>query len=189
LNKTTVDTIKNYFKAQRFLFLAEQCLNLTQKALMPLLRKQGINHPQYLILMILHYADISQNKVISTDLSHLLGLQKHSITPHVDTLLKKGFLERQRNTSDRRAVFLKLTGKGKALIEKIQPRTFTTIAAFPKSSKKEYEFLIDFLESFCTLSAENSGQAPGVYREAYERLLVGGQEAFLKKIKEENPYG
>ena len=177
--------IKTYLKAQKFYFLAEQCLNLIQKSIIPLLKEHGLHHSQYLILIVLRYAAIAKNEVISTEISYLLGLEKHSITSIVDSLCKKGYVKRERSEKDRRVVFLKLTSEGKKLVETIQPQTMESIAVFPECSDSEFSDIIAFLESLRVLAASNNNQQPEVYRKAYEKLLLEGEEEFLKVYQKE----
>ncbi|MEW5817873.1 MAG: winged helix DNA-binding protein [Spirochaetota bacterium] len=178
LNK---DDLQAYFKAQKFYFLAEQCLNLVKKSLSPLLKKYGLNHSQYLILMIMNYADLSGNRVISTELSYLLGLEKHSISTLVDNLFKKALLERSRSKTDRREVFLRLTPKGKKLIEKVQPQTMEMVSIFPECKDDEYNRFNSFLFSLREMVAQTNSHNLEAYKNAYEKLLLKGEEEYLKR--------
>lgn len=171
--------VQNYINAQRFLFLAEQCLNLTKKSLEPLLRKHGLNHSQYLILMILNYADVTGEQVIGTELSYLLGREKHSITPLVQSLVANDLIVRGSDASDRRIITLNLTEKGKALIQEVQPLTMKTIADIPLGSDDEKQSLFNVLETFRCSFAEKSGQNPDLYSGAFNRLLVEGENKFF----------
>ena len=177
--------IKTYIKAQKFYFLAEQCLNLIQKSIIPLLKEHGLHHSQYLILIVLRYAAIAKNEVISTEISYLLGLEKHSITSNVDSLCKKGYIKRERSEKDRRVVFLKLTSEGKRLVEMIQPQTMESIAVFPECSDSEFSDIIAFLENLRVLAASNNNQQPEIFKKAYEKLLLEGEEEFLKIYQKE----
>jgi DNA-binding MarR family transcriptional regulator len=171
--------VQRYIEGQRFLFLAEQCLNLTKKSLEPILRKFGLNHSQYLILMILNYANATGAQVISTELSYLLGREKHSITPLVQSLVANGLIVRGSDASDRRIIALSLTEKGKTLIQEVQPHTMQTIADIPLGSEKEKQSIFHVLESFRRLQAEKSGQNPELYSGAFNRLLVDGENKYF----------
>jgi DNA-binding MarR family transcriptional regulator len=175
------ELLSAYVKAQQILFIAEQCLNLTKKSLTPLLKRHGLNHSQYLILMILRYASLSGTEVINTDLANLLGREKHSITPLIDALTRKGLVVRERSTKDRRAVFLRLTPRGRTLIETVQPSTYETVASIPVGTDSHFRRIYAFLESFRVRVARNSGQDPDLYRQAYERLLVSGEKLLLSQ--------
>jgi DNA-binding MarR family transcriptional regulator len=171
--------VQRYIEGQRFLFLSEQCLNLTKKSLEPILREHGLNHSQYLILMILNYADSTGERVISTELSYLLGREKHSITPLVQSLVADGFIVRGSDVSDRRLIALSLTEKGKELINQVQPLTMKTIAEIPLGTEEEKQSLFHVLETFRRSQAEKSGQNPSLYSGAYNRLLVEGENTFF----------
>jgi DNA-binding MarR family transcriptional regulator len=174
------DILQRYAQGQRFLFLAEQCLNLTQKNLTPILREHGLNHSQYLILMILNYADTTGQKVISTELSYLLGREKHTITPLIESLVKAGCIVRGREPDDRRIITLTLTQGGKDLIRKVQPRTFPILADIPLGSSKEIDALFRILEDFRRSFAMKSGQDPDLYSGAFNRLLVEGENKLIE---------
>ncbi len=178
--KTDGDVLQRYTEGQRFLFLAEQCLNLTKKALDPILREYGLNHSQYLILMILNYADTTGQQVISTELSYLLGREKHTITPLVESLVKAGCIERGRDPDDRRIISLTLTPKGKDLIRNVQPLTIPTIADIPLGTQEETATLFRILEIFRRTYAKRSGQDPDLYSGAFNRLLVEGERKLLE---------
>ncbi len=179
-NIDETSSIHNYVMAQKFYFLAEQCLNLIKKSLNPLLKEYGLNHSQYLILVVLRYSHLTGSKVMSTEMSYLLGLEKHSITPLVDFLCRKGLVLRERSKTDRRVVFLSLTPSGRELIETIQPQTIDSIAAFPDCTTGEFRRMSAFLTELLVLAAEKNGQQPDQFQNAYKKLLSDGADAFEK---------
>lgn len=174
------DILQRYIEGQRFLFLSEQCLNLTRKSLDPILREYDLNHSQYLILLILKYADTTGQQVISTELSYLLGREKHSITPLVESLVKQGCIERGHDSSDRRIITLTLTPKGRDLILKVQPLTIPVLADIPLGTPQETAALFRILEVFRRSFAQKSGQDPDLYSGAFNRLLVEGEIRMLE---------
>lgn len=52
-----------------------------------------------------------------TEISETLGISRPQVTRLLDTLEKRGHITRQKSPKDRRALFLKLTQKGKELFE------------------------------------------------------------------------
>jgi DNA-binding MarR family transcriptional regulator len=130
--------------------------------------------------MILNYADATGQQVISTELSYLLGREKHTITPIVECLVKDGLLQRGRDPDDRRVITLKLTRKGKDKIRKVQPLTIPTVADIPLGSKEETKSLFRMLEAFRRSFAEKSGQDPDLYSGTFARLLVAGENKLLE---------
>jgi DNA-binding MarR family transcriptional regulator len=180
-----VDTglLLQYFETQRFLFMAEQCLNLTKKCLLPTLRKYGLNHSQYLVLMVLRYADLTGQQAISTELASLLAREKHTITPLVESLVRRGCVRRSRSRPDRRAIALSLSEKGRALIEQVQPQTMDTVAHLRRDADKPMRTISRFLEEFRRNTAAAAGQNPDLYQSVYQRLLVNGEEKLLETMK------
>ncbi|MBI9106634.1 MAG: MarR family transcriptional regulator [Spirochaetales bacterium] len=178
--------IYNYIRAQKFYFLTEQCLNLIKKSLNPLLKDYGLNHSQYLILVVLGYAGMKDYTVISTEISYLMGLEKHSITSLIDSLCKHGYVKRERSEEDRRVIFLSLTPSGQSLIEKVQPRTIETISVFPECTDEEFDKITTFLNDLLKLAAQKNNQKPDLYQRAYKKLLIDGEEEFLKRYNEQD---
>jgi DNA-binding MarR family transcriptional regulator len=172
------DRFASYLYAQRFYFLAEQSLNIIKKSLAKILRDHGINHSQYLILLILRYAEFSGNEVMSTDVAYLLGLEKHSVTTVVDKLVEDGRVVRERSDADRRVVHLRLTDEGRDIAGRAQAQTMETLAVVPEQARDEFAHMCDFLTTLRSYIAESSEQPAAFYARAYETLLIQGQEAF-----------
>ncbi|MHB0897846.1 MAG: MarR family winged helix-turn-helix transcriptional regulator [Spirochaetales bacterium] len=179
--------LRRYAEGQRFLFMGEQCLNLTKKALDPIIRGYGLNHSQYVILMILHYAELTGEKVISTELAYLLGREKHTITPLVESLVRAGYIQRNGDPGDRRLIILTLTEPGGKLIREIQPQTFSTLADIPLGDQEMKKAFFAFLETFRRTFAQKSGQDPELYSGTYNRLLVKGELKLLEDIAQRAP--
>ena len=177
--------LKNYLNAQRFYFLAEQCLNLIQKSMQPVLKEFKLNHSQHLVLLTLRYADFSGNAIKNTDLAYLLGLEKHTVSTIIDNLYKRGLLSRDRNEKDRRTVNIKLTEKGRILVKTHHPKTMEKISFETEGAEEDFELLFSVLESLRNTSAEKNNQSPMVYSSAFKKLLLDGQEKFLKKYNRE----
>lgn len=178
------DLLRRYAEGQRFLFMGEQCLNLTKKALDPIIRGYGLNHSQYLILMILGYADLTGEKVISTELAYILGREKHTITPLVESLVKAGYIQRNGDPGDRRVIILTLTETGRKLIREVQPLTFSTLADIPLGDVEMKKAFFAFLETFRCTFAQKCGQDPELYSGTYNRLLVKGEVKLLEGVAE-----
>ncbi len=170
--------IETYFKVQRFHFLAEQCLNLVKKSIAELLRPHKINHSQYLILLMLSYAEHAGSDVIATELSFVLGLERHSISALLDKLDSRGFITRTRSEEDRRVVHLSMTEKGKKLTKSIQAKTVGRIAVIPESNSGDFDQIYDFLFLLRETIATKNDINVTPYKEAYEKLILRGQNVF-----------
>ncbi len=184
-----IDSVYSYVKAQKFYFLAEQCLNLIKKSLSPMLKEYNLNHSQYLILVVLRYSNLKKSKVMSTEISYLLGLEKHSITSLVDSLCKKGYVTRERSEKDRRVVFLVLTQVGKDLIEMVQPKTIDNISVFPESTTEEFDKIIRFMNELLELAAKKNNLQPDIYKKAYKKLILDGEDEFIKVYQKQDHNG
>ncbi|MFA6646425.1 MAG: MarR family transcriptional regulator, partial [Sphaerochaetaceae bacterium] len=174
------ELIETYFKVQRFHFLAEQCLNLVKKSIAELLRPHKINHSQYLILLMLSYAEHAGSDVIATELSFVLGLERHSISALLDKLDSRGFINRKRSNEDRRVVHLSMTEKGKELTKSIQSKTVGRIAVMPEDSASDFTQVYDFLFLLRETIATKNDINVTPYKDAYEKLILRGQNIFQK---------
>lgn len=59
-----------------------------------------------------------------SSLAGLLGVRPQTVTPIVDTLEKAGWLRRVRSTADRRESLLRVTPRGKRLLESVRSSVF-----------------------------------------------------------------
>ncbi|OXM74965.1 MULTISPECIES: MarR family winged helix-turn-helix transcriptional regulator [Amycolatopsis] len=92
----------------------------------PLLKPYGLTHPQYLVLLALW--DRAPRSV--KDLSETLRQEPATLSPLLKRLEALGYLTRERNRSDERALTVDLTESGRALraeAEKIPYRVVETL--------------------------------------------------------------
>ncbi len=73
-------------------------------------------------LEILHYLSICNHQSdIPAAVTEYLGLTKGTVSQTISVLEAKGYLEKVPDTKDRRVIHLKLTEKGRAVVEKSLP--------------------------------------------------------------------
>ncbi|GLZ31075.1 MarR family transcriptional regulator [Lentzea sp. NBRC 105346] len=77
----------------------------------PLLEPMGLTHPQYLVMLALW----QQSPLSIKDLSGLLQLDPGTLSPLVKRLETVGYVRRERDRRDERALALQLTETGRAL--------------------------------------------------------------------------
>ncbi|MDQ0381593.1 MarR family winged helix-turn-helix transcriptional regulator [Amycolatopsis thermophila] len=77
----------------------------------PLLKPYGLTHPQYLVLLALW--DRAPRSV--KDLSETLRAEPATLSPLLKRLEALGYLTRERNRADERALMVDLTDSGRAL--------------------------------------------------------------------------
>lgn len=81
-----------------------------------ILKEHGISSAEYPILLLLNKKDgITQEEIASG-----LSIDKSAITRVIQSLLKKGFIEREKGCEDRRCNFIHLTPKGRSCKEPIE---------------------------------------------------------------------
>ncbi|MCP4599287.1 MAG: MarR family transcriptional regulator [Proteobacteria bacterium] len=89
-------------------FLLSRAAQTAQKHLRHLLEPYGITPAQYLIIECLWRADGLSPKL----LGELLRFDSATLTGLIDRLERSGFVFRERNLEDRRAIQIRLTKKG-----------------------------------------------------------------------------
>lgn len=77
----------------------------------PLLEPVGLTHPQYLVMLALWESE----ELSVRDLSRLLQLDPGTLSPLLKRLESAGYLRRERNPHDERALAVVLTPEGRAL--------------------------------------------------------------------------
>jgi len=91
------------------------------------------------VLMILSRS--SEKKLKQHDISKLLLVSRANVTGLVNTLVRKGLAKREADQDDRRAWLVRITGKGKALLETYLPRHYAEVyrifSEFKPAEKKE----------------------------------------------------
>ena len=82
----------------------------------PLLEPLGLTHPQYLVMLALW----ESSPVRVKDLGERLLLDPGTLSPLLKRLERQGLVTRARDTSDERALSLRLTAEGAALREQAE---------------------------------------------------------------------
>jgi DNA-binding MarR family transcriptional regulator len=105
----------------------------------------SITLPRHLVLRILHFA--GGERLTLNDVRSELGVTSGTVTALVDGLEQDGLVVRVPHPTDRRAIILELTDKGRvvasAMVESI-PRFFETL--FRDFSEDEKKLLIELLD-------------------------------------------
>jgi DNA-binding MarR family transcriptional regulator len=102
-------------KLADFLCFAIYSANLAYgRAYRPILEELGLTYTQYIAIVSLWEED---NQMVSS-LGGKLFLESNTLTPILKNLERMGYVTRQRNPSDERQVFVRLTEAGRKLREK-----------------------------------------------------------------------
>jgi MarR family transcriptional regulator, organic hydroperoxide resistance regulator len=111
----TSDTVDNPLSLEEQVCFALAVASRSVIALYrPVLEPMGLTHPQYLVMLALW-----EHEPLSVrDLSHLLQLDPGTVSPLLRRLEASGYVRRQRNPHDERALAVELTGEGRALRRK-----------------------------------------------------------------------
>ena len=87
----------------------------------PLLSRQGVTYPQYLVLLVLWEKDAQP----VNDIAKRLLLETNTVTPLLQRMEKEGVLTRTRGKQDARQTIVTLTEKGKDLQNQLSCVPFT----------------------------------------------------------------
>lgn len=93
-----------------------QSWNIWAKALERSLRSGNITVSQITTLQALYFA---KRALSPTEISHVLPLETHSVSPLLDRLHKRKIITRRRSKTDRRAVEVEMTPKGVELLREL----------------------------------------------------------------------
>lgn len=111
----------------------------------PLLDELDITYPQYLVLLVLW----EKNEIPVKDISEKLLLETNTLTPLLKRMETKGFIKRNRSTTDERMVIISLTQKGKDSYHKaitIPQKLFDKLDCF-SINKKDVEIMKSILDN------------------------------------------
>jgi DNA-binding MarR family transcriptional regulator len=82
------------------------------------------------------------DRMIMSGISGLIGVRMSTATGIIDRLVGKGYVERERDESDRRIVTLMLSDKGKSLVSQIKSRVSEYVAKLNEMlTDEERQFL------------------------------------------------
>lgn len=92
-------------------YLAKRIHQLGQVAMEPIFAEAGITGPQWSALVAIHYGRGRTSAALAREMAH----DKGAMTRLIDTIEQKGWIERSRDTADRRIINLALTPEGQAV--------------------------------------------------------------------------
>jgi DNA-binding MarR family transcriptional regulator len=85
------------------------------------LRPFGLTDVQFNLMMLLQYQSSPEAGLTQAKLSDMMLVNRANITSLIDRMEKGGLVARTSTPTDRRYNIVKLTDRGKALLEKIEP--------------------------------------------------------------------
>ena len=89
---------------------------LLQQRTAAALNQHGLKHWEYDVLSVLRRQG-EPFELPATEIADAALLTSGAMTTRIDGLEKRGFVKRQRNEIDRRSVLVRLTGKGKQVVD------------------------------------------------------------------------
>jgi len=85
----------------------------------------------------------------STELAIVFGVKKSAITPIVNRLVEKGWVERTRDEKDRRVIYLSLTPEGNVIFVDMEKKIQSVIESV--ISKFDHAEIQNFLDTYAKL--------------------------------------
>ena len=92
---------------------------LTAKLNRKLVEQTGLSYQDYVVLALLRDRPGGRMRVF--ELGHDLGWEKSRVSHHVDRMVRRGLVTRQRCETDQRGAFVVATSKGRTAIEAAAP--------------------------------------------------------------------
>ncbi len=123
-------------------------------------QQQGFSATQFMLMGFLHHAQEAQGEPFTISLlANKLGLDPATVVRTVDSLEKRGLVERRRSSQDRRQVFVELTASGRAVREEVSRRVIERVKTiFSAMSEEGRVALIRGLEEFVHVGQEVGGE-------------------------------
>lgn len=108
-------------------------------------RRYGITDAQFNVLIQLYYT--KQEGLSQIDLGKRLVVNKANMTGIIDRLEKAGYAKRENHPKDRRVNIIKITLKGKDLVNRLEPGYFTGVKKLMSHiSKNDMKTIIKGME-------------------------------------------
>lgn len=109
-------------------------------------RPFGLTDVQFNVMMLLEHQSARQDGLNQAQLSDMMLVNRANVTSLVDRMEKSGLVVRTAAADDRRYNIVKLTGKGRKLLAKIEPLYAQEVKRIMSSAKSaEQKKLIDIL--------------------------------------------
>lgn len=90
------------------------------------LKKYDVTRASWVILSAIKHHDVSTPAALAS----FIGIHRAAMTRHLDRIEKQELIIRDRSSSDRRSVNLKLTPKGERLVPELAAESWATNAKF-----------------------------------------------------------
>jgi len=132
-----------------------QSWNTWAKALERSLRAGKLTVSQMTTLQALYMA---KKPLSPTEISHVLPLETHSVSPLLDRLHKRKFITRRRSKTDRRAVEVEMTDQGLKLLTGLAPSMLEAMSkVFYSLTPQEREALVKLTQKISRAAVEYLG--------------------------------
>ena len=120
-----------------------------------LTRNFGMPFSHIQILVMLSSGDITIGDISST-----LGIAKPNITPLLDSLTERGYIERIRGTGDKRIVNVHLTEDGRKKLEELQGAIAKQVMSWEEWCNRSEIKQVNHALAFLVQVADRHGKAP-----------------------------
>jgi len=136
-------------------YLVKRTQRLMHDRIESVFAEQGITFQQWVVLMHLRDGLATTTAGLCAEIRHDSG----AMTRLIDQLEERGYIERQRQSADRRVVDLALTPSGRKMVESLIPLAVDTLnSALGGFTKTEVQQLQGLLRRLATRVAEMNEQ-------------------------------
>lgn len=103
----------------------------------------GLTHNQFLVCRHIH----RHGRATVSEMAEAMGVSLSAITATADRLCEAGMLRRERDPADRRLVWLSLTEKNRAMMDKVLQRWQETLKSyFGRLPVEDLEYMVTIIE-------------------------------------------
>jgi DNA-binding MarR family transcriptional regulator len=135
-------------------------------------RESGLTGPQLLVMQII----FEEGPLTSGGLARSVSLSQATVTTILDRLEKKGYLTRERDTEDKRKVWVQLSGEGKKVLQHaptLLQESF--VSSFAQLKDWEQSLILSSLQRVASMMQASELEAAPVL-DSSEELLVNSVE-------------
>lgn len=162
-------TAENYTMRNSVGYLMRMCTNRVLPLMEALFQDEELTFSQWTTLVALHDGRIST----PSDLAHNICHDAGSLSRLIDQMVERGLVARSRDEADRRVVRLRLTARGRKLVEALAPRVMHFWNGLLSDfSHAEVDTLIGLLTRLVAVGDAKTG-----------RKLLISEKPVIKKLK------
>jgi len=119
----------------------------------------GLTDVQFNLMMLLKHQSVPRQGLTQAQISEMMLVNRANTTTLIDRMEKAGLVQRTASVSDRRTNIIRLSARGKKLLEEVEPRYADEVqrimASFNTAEQKKIIVLLDKIRQFVNGHKQN----------------------------------